>query len=114
MEMKWKLEMDTGNRKQKWKCNLLALVVILMLLVFTSSHPNAVPSPVFALATPSCSVMCDSLVFLTWVINPRCACAARVTVLGLYHVSVCVSVTQHLTFHMIIRAKNDTNLLSGG
>jgi len=25
---------------------------------------------------------------------------------------VCVSVTQHLTFHMIIRATNDTNLLS--
>ena len=28
-------------------------------------------------------------------------------------VSVCVSVTQHLTFHVIIRATNDTNL-SGG
>ena len=27
--------------------------------------------------------------------------------------SVCVSVTQHLTFYMIIRATNDTNLLSG-
>ena len=27
---------------------------------------------------------------------------------------VCVSVTQHLTFHMIISATNDTNLLSGG
>ena len=26
----------------------------------------------------------------------------------------CVSVTQHLTFHVIIRATNDTNLLSGG
>jgi len=29
-------------------------------------------------------------------------------------VSVCVSVTQHLTFHVIICATNDTNLLSGG
>ena len=29
-------------------------------------------------------------------------------------VSVCVSVTQHLTFHMFIRATNDTNLLGGG
>ena len=29
-------------------------------------------------------------------------------------VCVCVSVTQHLTFHAIIRATNDTNLLSGG
>ena len=27
--------------------------------------------------------------------------------------SVCLSVTQHLTFHLIIRATNDTNLLSG-
>ena len=29
-------------------------------------------------------------------------------------VCVCVSVTQHLTFHVIIRATNNTNLLSGG
>ena len=29
-------------------------------------------------------------------------------------VSVCVSVTQHLTFHVFIRATNDTNLLDGG
>ena len=28
-------------------------------------------------------------------------------------VCVCVSVTQHLTFHVIIRATNDTNLLIG-
>ena len=45
------------------------------------------------------------------IINPRRACAARVTVLGLY---VCMSVTQHLTLYVIIRATNDTNLLSGG
>ena len=32
----------------------------------------------------------------------------------LVSVSVCVSVTQHLTFHVFIRATNDTNLLSGG
>ena len=31
-----------------------------------------------------------------------------------YLVCVCVSVTQHLTLHMFIRATNDTNLLSGG
>ena len=29
-------------------------------------------------------------------------------------VSVCVSVTQHLTFHVITRATKNTNLLSGG
>ena len=53
---------------------------------------------------------------LKWsAVNPRCACVARVTVLGLcVCVSVCVSVTQHLTFHVFIRATNDTNLLSGG
>ena len=28
-------------------------------------------------------------------------------------VSVCVSVTQHLTFHVFIRATNDTNLGGG-
>ena len=43
------------------------------------------------------------------LVNPRRACAARVTVLGL---CVCVSVTQH-PFHVIIRVKNDNNLLSG-
>ena len=49
------------------------------------------------------------------IFNPRCVCAARVTVLGLcVCVSVCVSGTQHLTFYAIIRATNDTNLLSGG
>ena len=57
------------------------------------------------------------------VINSRRTCAARVAVLGLC-VSVCVcvcvclcvyvSVTQHLTFHVIICATNNTNLLSGG
>ena len=31
-----------------------------------------------------------------------------------YLVCVCVSVTQHLTFHVIVRVKNDNNLLSGG
>ena len=46
------------------------------------------------------------------VINPRCTCAVRVTVLGL-DLCVCVCVTPHLTFHEIICAKNDTNLLKG-
>ena len=49
------------------------------------------------------------------IINPRLAWAARVTVFGLcVCVCVCVSVTQHLTFHVFIRATNDTNLLGGG
>ena len=51
------------------------------------------------------------------VINPRRACAARVTVLGLCVCCVCVCVYLSiclLPFHVIIRATNDTNLLSGG
>ena len=52
----------------------------------------------------------------TVLVNPRRACAARVTVLGLcVCVCVCVCVcTQHLTSHVIIRTTNGTNLLSGG
>ena len=51
------------------------------------------------------------------IFNPRYACAARVTVLGLrvcVYLCICVSVTQHLTFHVFIHATNDTNLLGGG
>ena len=43
------------------------------------------------------------------IFNPQHACAPRVTVLGL---CVCLFVTQHLTFHEIIRTTNNTNLLS--
>ena len=45
------------------------------------------------------------------VINPRRACAARVTVVG--SVRVCVSVTLHLTSRMSVRLKNDTIYLMG-
>ena len=48
------------------------------------------------------------------LVNPRRACAARVTVLGLcVCLCVCVSVTHHLTFHVFICPTNDTNLLGG-
>ena len=46
----------------------------------------------------------------TWSV---CLCVC-VCVCVSVHLCVCVSVTQHLTFHMITRATNDTNLLSGG
>ena len=45
------------------------------------------------------------VIIIGLVVNPRRACAARVTVLGLcvcVCVCVCVSVTQHLTFHVFI------------
>ena len=46
------------------------------------------------------------------IINPQRARAARVTVLGLCVCGVCVCVS--VTFHVIICATNDTNVLSGG
>ena len=59
----------------------------------------------------------------TAFVNPRRACAASVTVVGLcvcvsvcvcVCVGVCVSVTQHLTLNALIRATNDSNFPSGG
>ena len=41
------------------------------------------------------------------VINPRRACAARVTVLGSVCLCVCVSVKSHLTSRMSNRAINE-------
>ena len=49
--------------------------------------------------------------FLTLGAHAQRGLKMRVTVLGL---CVCLLATQHLTFHVIIRATNDTNLLSGG
>ena len=50
MEMKWKLEMETGNWKQKWKCNLLAgcsPTKIQLLLRFIPRHPSSLPASSF-------------------------------------------------------------------
>ena len=51
------------------------------------------------------------------LINPRRACAARVTVVGSVCVSVCLSVcmsvTQHLTSRTFIRPTNDMTYLTG-
>ena len=48
------------------------------------------------------------------IIDPWCTCAVRLQYLVCVSVCVCVSVTQRLTFHVIIHATNDTNLLRGG
>ena len=86
----------------------------------SSSHPwlllqSLLPFPP-ALVYPILCVYYEIVtIFHFPFINPRRACAARVTVLGLcVCLCVCVSVTQHLTLHVIICATNDTNLLSCG
>ena len=52
--MKWELETETGNLeqnwKQKWKCNLLAVVVLARFMCVWLSFlgiPELSPSPVF-------------------------------------------------------------------
>ena len=48
------------------------------------------------------------LSMLGQLFNPRCACAARVTVVGFVCLSVCLSVTLHLTSRTSVRPRNDT------
>ena len=55
-----------------------------------------------------CSAYTKSPCFCNFI-NPRRACAARVTVVG----SVCLSVTLHLTSRMSVRLKNNTIYLTG-
>ena len=72
------------------------------------------PRPLLA-EISSGQVLCWSELGNTFLINPRRACAARVTVLCVsVCLCVCVCVTQHLTFYVFIRATNDTNLLGVG
>ena len=49
----------------------------------------------------------------TVVVNPRRACAARVTVLGSLCVCVCLSVTLNLTSRVLVRLTKDTTYLTG-
>ena len=51
--------------------------------------------------------ICSSVAFV--FINPRRACAARVTVVG----SVCLSVNQHLTSGASVRLENDITYSAG-
>ena len=47
------------------------------------------------------------------IINPRRACAARVTVLGSVCVSVCLSVKSHLTYGASVRPENAVTYSAG-
>ena len=47
------------------------------------------------------------------VINPRRACAARVTVVGSVCLSVCVSVKSHLTYGASVRPENAVTYSAG-
>ena len=47
------------------------------------------------------------------IINPRRACAARVTVVGSVCVSVCVSVKSHLTYGASVRPENAVTYSAG-
>ena len=47
------------------------------------------------------------------IINPRRACAARVTVLGSVCVSVCLSVMSHLTYGASVRPENAVTYSAG-
>ena len=72
----WKRK--TGNWKQKWKRNFFAAVVLAR---FNCCYPSALPASSFCFASlaslawfpdlwcPSCSVMCDCLVFFTLVVQ---------------------------------------------
>ena len=93
------------NRLLKWNTNCLAEAYKLSYIV------GSLPLAKNAKHSPSilCTCTCD-----TCVINPRRACAARVTVVGYVPgLSVYLSVTQHLASRMFIRPTNDTTYLTG-
>ena len=56
--------------------------------------------------SPSCYYY---LLSYTVIINPRCACTARVTVVG----SVCLSVKSHLTYGASVRPENAVTYSAG-
>ena len=55
----------------------------------------------------------DGVCIVPALINPRRACAARVTVVGLVCLCVCLSVTLHLTSGVFVRLTNDTTYATG-
>ena len=50
---------------------------------------------------------------ITLLVNPRRACAARVTVVGSVCVCVCVSVKSHLTYGASVRPENAVTYSAG-
>ena len=57
--------------------------------------------------------MARAVVTFFLVINPRRACAARVTVVGSVCVCVCVSVKSHLTYGASVRPENAVTYSAG-
>ena len=51
--------------------------------------------------------------WVTFLINPRRACAARVTVVGSVCLSVCLSVKSHLTYGASVRPEIDVTYSAG-
>ena len=80
IEMKWKLERETEN---KWKCNLLAVVVIQMLLVFVPRHPSALPSSSFCLHPQLCVIVSLGSLFMFHTLG-QCLCSILSNQLILY------------------------------
>ena len=90
--MKWKLEMETRNWKQKWKCKLFTAVVLAR---FNCCCPSALPASSFCFASlaslaslpdlrcPSCSVICDCLEFLTWFLQ---VCSQQYSIFGVPYI----------------------------
>ena len=53
------------------------------------------------------------LCYASIIINPRRACAARVTVVGSFCLSVCLSVKSHLTYGASVRPENAVTYSAG-
>ena len=66
--------------------------------------------PALQMSTPLfCDRNCRVCNVCECIVNPRCACAARVTVVG----SVCLLLSLHLTSRVFVRLTKDTIYLTG-
>ena len=79
-------------------------------------HPYHIHKPVlgtrYSGAVP-CHKTCTVRITCSNIINPRRACAARVTVVGSVCLCVCVSVKSHLTYGASVRPENAVTYSAG-